>query len=100
MVLLAMAVAQAVSASPPEQIDLTIAQPCQPRSSEPDEVVVCAPGGPSPYRIQEPASPPRKEIPPAKVKIADGVEAGVETESADVGGFASKRALLRFKVKF
>jgi hypothetical protein len=98
--LLALALAQAVSASPPERVDLTIPQPCQPRSSDPDEVVVCAPNGPSPYRVQEPPAPPPKGIPKAKVKVAEGVEAGVETEEADVGGYKSNRAMLRLKIKF
>jgi hypothetical protein len=34
------------------------------------------------------------------VKIADGVSAGAETESVEVGGFPSNRLMLRFKMKF
>jgi hypothetical protein len=98
--LLAMVVAQAVSASPPEQIDLTIRQPCQPQSSSPDEVVVCARTGESPYRLRQPPAPPPRAPPKAEVKLAEGVDAGVETEQADVGGHPSNRAMLRLKVKF
>lgn len=100
MTLFALALAQALSASPPERIDLTIPAPCQPRSEAPDEIVVCAPTGENPYRVQEPPPPPPREIPKAKVKIAEGVEAGVETESADVGGRTSNRAMFRLKIKF
>ena len=98
--LLAMVVAQAVSASPPERIDLTIRQPCQPQSGSPGEVVVCARTGESPYRIEQPPAPPPRALRKAEVKLAEGVEAGVETEQADVGGHPSKRAMLRVKIKF
>ena len=98
--LLAMAVVQAVSASPPERVDLTIRQPCQPQSSSPDEVVVCARTGESPYRIQQPPAPAPRALPKAEVQVAEGVEAGVETDQADVGGHPSNRAMLRLKVKF
>ena len=100
--LLPFALAQAVSASPPERIDLTIAQPCQAERADPDEVVVCANrNGESPYRLKQPDPPPRKNaLPEAQVKIAEGVSAGAETESVDVGGFPSNRAMIRLKIKF
>ena len=89
---------QAVSASPPERIDLTVRQPCR-QGSDSEEVVVCAQRGESPYRLKQQPPAAAKEI-KAEVQIAEGVSAGVETESADVGGFASNRAMLRFKLKF
>ena len=98
MRLLLAAMLQAVSASPPERIDLTIRQPCS-ESADSEEVVVCARRGESPYRLKE-VPPPATKQTKAEVKIAGGVSVGAETESADVGGFASNRAMLRFKLKF
>ena len=96
----AIAITQAISASPPERIDLTIPQPCRPEAASSDEVVVCANrNGESPYRLQEP--PPRpKEVPKAELSVAEGVSVAGETEQADVGGMRSNRVMLRFKVKF
>jgi len=98
--LLTLVVAQAVSASPPERVDLTIRQPCQAQTSAPDEVVVCARTGENPYRLKQLPAPPPRELPKAEVQVAEGVQAGVETEQADVGGHPSNRAMLRLKVKF
>ena len=96
--LLLLALTQAVSASPPTRIDITIPQPCQPHSAAPDEVVVCAPGE-NPYRVNEPKAPP-KTLPKAEAKLAEGVALGAETEAADVGGETSNRIMVRLKVKF
>ena len=98
--LFALALAQAVSANPPQRIDLTIQQPCQPQAASPDEVVVCARPGESPYRLQQPPARPAKRIPKAEVKIAEGVAVAGETEAADVGGQVSNRAMVRLKIKF
>src|SRR5215211_7857426 len=88
--------AQAVSASPPQSIDLTVPQPCQAENRAADEVVVCAGrNGESPYRLKQPAPAPGRELPKAELKIAEGVSAGAETEAADVGGLPSKRAMIR-----
>ena len=96
------AAAQAMSASPPERVDLTIPQPCAEQRAETGEVVVCANrNGVSPYRLQEPAGPAEKQaLPKAEVKLADGVTAGVGTDQADVGGFPSNRIMLGLKIKF
>ena len=94
------AVAQAISASPPERVDLTIAQPCNPMAVAQDEVVVCAnKKGESPYRLSEPPSP-KKKAPKAGLTVAEGVSVAAETESVDVGGFPSNRAMIRLKLKF
>ena len=96
----AIAVVQAVSASPPERIDLTIAQPCRPEAASADEVVVCANrNGESPYRLKEEASP-ETDVPKAELSIAEGASVAGETEQADVGGVPSNRVMLRLKVKF
>ena len=102
MSLLLAAMLQVVSASPPERVDLTIPQPCQPAKSGEGEVVVCASrDGESPYRLRDAPTPATQQaLPDAQVQIADGVNAGAETESADVGGFVSNRAMLRLKIKF
>ncbi len=102
MSLLLAAMLQAVSASPPERVDLTIPQPCAAQRSETDEVVVCANrNGESPYRLTEVPEPVEGEaLPKAEVQVAQGVSAGAETEKADVGGFDSNRAMVRLKVKF
>lgn len=96
----AIAITQAVSASPPERIDLTIPQPCRPEAGSIDEVVVCANrNGESPYRLQQ-APPPPKRVPKAELSVAEGVSVAGETEQADVGGVPSNRVMLRLKVKF
>jgi len=97
MILLLAAALQTVAIQRTETIDFTMRQPCDGQSSE--EVVVCAKRGESPYRLKQPAPPPQKTA-KAEVTIADGVAASAETESADVGGFASNRLMLRLKVKF
>lgn len=91
--------AQVVSATPPERIDLTIPQPCRAESA--GEVVVCANrNGESPYRLKQPAVRAREGLPKAEKQIADGVGIAAETEAADVGGFQSNRAMIRLKIKF
>lgn len=91
---------QAVGSAPPQTIDLTIRQPCP--APSPGEIVVCAgqDDGRSPYRIQPTPPPSGSAIPKAETQLADGVAAAVETESHDVGGFPSKRAMVRLKIKF
>ena len=103
MLLLSLAAAaQAMSASPPERVDLTIPQPCAEKRADNGEVVVCANrNGVSPYRLQEPETPPEgSALPEAEVKIADGVTVGAGTEQADVGGFPSNRIMVGLKIKF
>ena len=102
MGLLLAAMFQAMSASPPERVDLTIPQPCAARRSETDEVVVCGNRkGESPYRLKEPVAPAGGEaLPKAEVNLAEGVTAGVGTEQADVGGFPSNRIMVGLKIKF
>ena len=100
LVLLLVSMLQSVGAAPRETIDLTIAQPCGSLERAPDEVVVCANrDGESPYRLKQPPPPP-KDIPDARVKIAEGVEASAQTEEVDVGGFPSNRAMIRLKISF
>ena len=100
--MLLLAAAQAMSASPPERVDLTIPQPCAEKRAENGEVVVCANrNGVSPYRLQEPEAPPEgSALPKAEVKLADGATLGAETEQADVGGFPSNRIMVGLKIKF
>lgn len=101
MSLLLIALAQAVTSTPPEKIDLTAPQPCETQKSKDDEIVVCARrnDGSSPYRINQPM--PRKSEPAkAELQLADGVDAAAETENADVGGFPSNRVMVRLKIKF
>ena len=95
------ALAQAISGSPPERIDLLIPQPCATRAAASVEIIVCAnrAGGPSPYRLSQPPRP-EAQMPKAEVQLADGVSVAAETEQADILGFPSNRALLRLKVKF
>ena len=56
-------------------------------------------GAGSPYRLENAAKPKRKSA-KAEMQLGEGVSAGAETESADVGGFTSNRVMLRLKVKF
>lgn len=96
-----LALAQAVSASPPDRVDLTVPQPCQAQRADADEIVVCANrDGQSPYRIKQAERRSDPGMPKAQVKIAQGVNAAAETEQADVGGFPSNRAMIRIKIKF
>ena len=99
--LLLLAVAQAVSASPPERVDLTIAQPCREQNGSQEEIVVCASrSGESPYRIGKAPPAAGKGIPKAETSVADGVAVAAEMETVDIGGFPSKRAMIRVKIKF
>jgi hypothetical protein len=101
MSLLLAAVLQAVSASPPERVDLTIPQPCQRAEESAGEIVVCANrNGKSPYRLQETAPAEQAALPKAQANVAEGVSVAAETEEANVGGFVSNRAMIRLKVKF
>ena len=63
--------AQAVTSAPPEKIDLTIAQTCEPQTSNDDEIVVCGRRGNgfSPYRINQP-TPRQSEAPTAEFQLA------------------------------
>ena len=101
MSLLLAALLQAMSASPPERVDLTIPQPCAAQRSETDQVVVCGNRkGESPCRLKEPVVPEEGEaLPKAEVKLGDGTTFGAETEQADVGGFPSNRIMLGLKIK-
>ena len=101
MPLFLVALAQAITGSPPDRIDLLIPQPCASRTAATGEIIVCAnrPGGPSPYRISQPPQP-EAQMPKAEVQLADGVSVAAETEQADILGFPSNRAMLRLKVKF
>ena len=95
------ALTQVASAVSPERVDLTIPQPCAPQKADGDEIVVCAnPSGVSPYRINQPAPRPGTGVPKAEIQLANGASVGAETESVDVGGFPSNRAMLRLKLKF
>lgn len=98
MFLLLAAALQIVPVQRPETIALTISQPCAGKTGE--EVVVCAKRGDSPYRLRDVPPARRQALPAAQVKIADGVSAGAETESADVGGFASNRMMVRSSSSF
>lgn len=101
MSLLLAVMMQAVSASPPERVDLTISQPCQPTKSADGEVVVCANrNGDSPYRLRDAPPAQQQALPDGQVQIADGLTGSAETENVDVGGFPSERLMLRLKVKF
>lgn len=96
-----LAVAQAMSASPPERVDLTVPQPCAARQQSTDEVVVCANrNGESPYRLKQVSTVEEPGIPKAEVGIAEGVSAAANTEAVDVGGFPSNRIMLGLKIKF
>jgi hypothetical protein len=101
MSLLFAALAQAVTSTPPEKLDLTILQPCEAQESNNGEIVVCGRRGEgfSPYRINQP--PPRQSEPPkAELQLVDGVRAAAETENVDVGGVPSNRLMVRLKIKF
>jgi hypothetical protein len=101
MTFLLMAALQTVNPAMSERIDLTIPQPCASPNASDGEVVVCAnPNGESPYRLNQPEQPARKAIPSAQAQVAKGVSVAAETERADIGGFASNRAMVRLKIKF
>jgi len=91
---------QAVSASLPERIDLTLPQPCRTEARAPGEVVVCARKGESPYRIKQAQVAKEQGLPAAEFQVANGVTASADTESAEIGGQRSNRAMVRLKIKF
>ncbi|HYC95316.1 MAG TPA: hypothetical protein VEB39_06415 [Sphingomicrobium sp.] len=101
MIFLVLATAQAVSPAPPEKIDLTIRQSCNAKSPTNDEIVVCGlRDGRSPYRLPQSITPHGSDIPKVEVGLSEGVNAIVQTESADVGGFPSNRIMIGLKMKF
>lgn len=102
MPLFLMVLAQAISAAPPERIDLTVPQPCSTERTRSNEIVVCANRSHelNPYRINQLPAPRGAQVPKAEVQLVQGVNVGAEAESAGVGGFPSKRAMLRLKIKF
>ena len=91
---------QAISATPPERIDLTVPRLCAPSPTD-GEILVCAErsAGQGPYRIK-PLPPASSGMPKAELQLVEGLTATAETESHDVGGFPSKRAMIRLKIKF
>ena len=97
--LLPFLLAQTAVQMPRETVDLTLSQPCREARTD-AEVVVCAKRGDSPYRLRDVPPAKRQALPEAQVTIAEGVTAGAETESAEVGGFQSNRMMVRFKLKF
>lgn len=99
MFYLFLAMVQVTGAAPSDSIDLTVSQQCKSKDSANDEIIVCGRRGESPYRLKElPRSGP--PIPKAGLKLADGVQATAEAEGADVGGYPSKRAMVRLNIKF
>ncbi|MEO5772929.1 MAG: hypothetical protein ABIQ32_02255 [Sphingomicrobium sp.] len=101
--MLLVALAQAAASASPERAGPPSPSPCERGKLSADEIVVCgrreAPR--SPYRIREPSARwEERGLPKAEVKLGQGVKATAETEQADVGGFPSKRAMVRIKVGF
>jgi hypothetical protein len=99
--LLLAAMAQAVASVPPEKIDLTIHQSCEPQQPNDGEIIVCARrnGDLGPYRIQQ-STTHQSSIPRAQVQLSDAVSASADAEKADVGGFPSNRLMVGLKIKF
>ncbi|MEO8547691.1 MAG: hypothetical protein ABI422_04920 [Sphingomicrobium sp.] len=101
MALLFLAMVQATSSVPSENIDLPIRQQCKAQRSTSDEVVVCARrgDGSSPYRIKQ-MPPAQSDIPKAELQLGDKLSASADMESYGVGGFPSNRMMVRLKIKF
>jgi len=98
--MLLLLVAQAMSASPPERVDLTIPQPCVTQPASPGEVVVCANrDGKSPYRLDQPVED-GESIPKAEASVGDDVKVAAEAEKGEVGNIPTNRLMVRLKVKF
>lgn len=96
------ALAQAIAGMPPPE-PAGPARPlsCDSKDAAPGEVVVCGRRAKvrSPYRL-DPVEDDSGELPKAELELAEGVKATADTETADVGGFPSKRAMVRIKIKF
>lgn len=76
MSLLFAVIAQAIAASPPDKIDLTIPQPCATQGSKAEEIVVCGQRSDvSLYRIKQPEYRNPKPF-KAEVQLAKGVTLG------------------------
>ncbi|WP_338501626.1 hypothetical protein V6R86_02055 [Sphingomonas kaistensis] len=100
MSLLMVALLQAVSATPPEKIDLTIRRPCEAATETPQDIVVCGRNGSGRYRLNDPLPPRQSDVPTAAVQLADGVTIAAEAEGAQAGGQQSNRLMARIKIKF
>lgn len=97
------ALAQAATSAPTERAGPPSPSPCDLPRTTAKEIVVCGRREEprSPYRLNLPASnETERTLPRAAIKIADGVTARAETDQADVGGFPSKRGMLRIKAGF
>jgi hypothetical protein len=97
--LMMQAVSGPVLPAPPAVRPKPAVQPCTP-STDPGDITVCARTD-EPYRLKKlPAGVEREKAPPKTEVALLGGKAAVETEQADVGGFPSNRAMVRFKVPF
>ncbi|MEO6581289.1 MAG: hypothetical protein ABIN68_00585 [Sphingomicrobium sp.] len=101
MPLVFLALAPATVSTPAENIPVATSRPCDARRPISEEIVVCARrgDGSSPYRIK-PIKLPSSGLPKAEMALGNGVSVSAETESSDVGGFPSNRAMVRLKIKF
>lgn len=101
MSLLLAVMLQAVQATPPERIDLTIKQSCEAPQEAPADIVVCGRKSKAQrYRLNEPLPEREADIRKAELELLPGVKAAVEAEGSEVGGQQSNRAMIRLKVKF
>ncbi len=90
------------SAAPdlPVKFDLGISRPCKPDPAG-GEIVVCArPDANRRYRYRDLAVDGPPLLPRAEMQLNDRMSLAASTENADVGGFRSNRAMVRFTLKF
>lgn len=93
---------QAAVAGPPASYDLANApkpRPCERTAG--DDIVVCGGKGGDQYRLKPLTRQlERPMLPKAEVGVLGKGKLSAETESAGVGGFTSKRAMVRLKIPF
>lgn len=85
---------------PPTKIDLAISRPCT-AAAEDGEIVVCArPDANERFRYRDMSVEQPTILPRAEVRLNDSMNLAVTGETAGIGGFQSRRAMVRFRLKF
>ena len=93
-----------ILAETPAKIDFDLARllnrAAECRSSNGDQIIVCAAKIVRDNRVTDLGSTNEAYLPKAEVKLFGAVKGTVENEAVAVGGFPSKRMMVRVKIPF
>ena len=93
-------VTRAPSSAPPAPVRLTPPSDCP--VGDNGDIVVCSRREHERYRLKPQPDPYARDagVPRAALRIGGNATLSAETESATIGGFTSKRAMAKFRLKF